>query len=183
MYWYFLRFIVRRCHAKIAERMLNGDKIWTRHPIAVLHDWQPPEDASAFPPEEFPVHHQILEATLSVYGLNPVGHQGERAQYHFGTDNAKAWAQVACVLYEMLEKRLLTPYYVGHLPRATMEPDSIAVVADYLDTFAVLLELPPMQAILMHRSFTSLLQPRHPTTYTTPHVNGAFLLSCRARAI
>lgn len=161
-YWHFLRFIVRRCHAKIAERMQNGEKIWKKHPIALLEHWDPPTDAK-FPDQEFPLNHQILESTLSLYGINAPSAHSERKTFHFGKDNAKAWAQTACVVYGTLEKRLFTPHFEGNqlkdMPRASMDLDSIKVVADYLDTFLVLLDLPSMKSIFSHPSFTSLLEP------------------------
>jgi hypothetical protein len=160
--------------------MLNGDKIWKNHPMAMLHYWQPGRDVD-FPHEEFPVHHQILEATLSLYGLHATQQSGVGARYHFFKGNAKTWAQVACALYGMLEKRLFTPYFDGKalksMPRASMDPESIAIVADYLDTFSMLLDLPPLQAVFMHKSFTTLLVPHSPIVnyVNSPriHVNGA----------
>ena len=141
--------------------MANGEKIWKTHPMTTLDGWQP--GGAQFEREEFTVHHQILEATLSLYGLNPTAQHGDRKTYYFASDNAKAWAQVAVALYGVLDKRLFTPYFEGNqlksMPRATMDADSIAVVADYLDTFSVLLDLPPIKAILTDKTFTALLQP------------------------
>ena len=142
--------------------MSNGKKIWKIHPMAVLRDWKP--GSAEFPREEFIIHHQILETTLSLYGLAATSERpGDRKMYYFASDNAKAWAQVACSLYDKLEKRLFTPYFEGNqlksMPRATMDVDSITIIADYLDTFSVLLDLPPIKSILTHKSFTSLLKP------------------------
>ncbi|GJE96958.1 hypothetical protein PsYK624_131680 [Phanerochaete sordida] len=160
-YWHFLRFIVRRCHSKIAERMQNGERIWKRHPMAVLSDWHP--NGAHFEREEFSIHHQILEATISLYGLTPASEQGDRKTFYVDSDNVGQWAQITCALYGMLEKRLFTPYFEGTeikvMPRGTMDVDSIHVVADYLDTFSVLLDLPPIQAILTHKSYTEMLEP------------------------
>lgn len=160
-YWHFLRFIVRRCHCKIAERMLNGEKIWKKHPMAVLRDWDPGN--ADFPRQEFTIRHQILEAVLSLYGISGTREHGDGAIFHFATHNAKAWAQTACALYGTLEKKLFTPSFQGgslkDKPRATMDLESIIVVADYLDTLLVLLDLPPLKAILTHRSYASLLEP------------------------
>ena len=153
--------------------MSNGKKIWKTHPMTVLRDWQP--GSAEFSREEFTVHHQILETTLSLYGLAATSERlGDRKTYYFASDNAKSWAQVACSLYDMLEKRLFTPYFEGNqlksMPRATMDVDSITVIADYLDTFSVLLDLPPIKSILTHKSFTSLLKPAGiPGASATPH--------------
>ena len=129
--------------------------------MAVLGDWHP--NGAHFEREEFTIHHQILEATISLYGLTPASEQGDRKTFYVDSDNVGQWAQITCALYGMLEKRLFTPYFEGteikFMPRATMDVDSIHVVADYLDTFSVLLDLPPIQAILTHKSYTSMLEP------------------------
>lgn len=158
---------------KIAERMANGAKIWTTHPMQVLHDWAPgPGDV--FPRSEFTMQHQILQATLSLYGVNPSTQHGERSRYHFAADNARAWAQTACAMYAMLEKRLFTPFFEAEgrtprpMPRASMDVESITVVADYLDTFAVLLDLPPLRAIFTHPSFSARLAPRGASASAPP---------------
>ncbi|KIP01695.1 hypothetical protein PHLGIDRAFT_131155, partial [Phlebiopsis gigantea 11061_1 CR5-6] len=161
-YWHFLRFIVRRCHTKIAERMHNGERIWKRHPIALLEGWEPPH-RTLFATQEFAFHHQVLESTLSVYGITKTRDEGDRQIYTFEKHNARGWAKTACAVYGVLHKRLFTPSLEGNklieMPRASMDLESVEVVADYLDALAVLLDLPPMKAILFHPSFTSLLEP------------------------
>lgn len=164
-YWYFLRFIIRRCFLKIAERMSNGDKIWLMHPMKLLSKWEPPAEKEPFKRKEFKVNHQILQATLAVYNIFPISEAPDGyAIYYFAKDNAKAWAQAACALYGVLEEKLMTPYFDGtmppkQVPRATMDAESVAVVADYLDTFSVILDLHPMKEILTHPSYTSQLRP------------------------
>lgn len=185
-YWAFLRFIVRRCHLKIAERMLNGEKIWKVHPMVVLHSWYP--GGQKFERQEFPVRHQILQSMLSLYGIRPLhdGKQGgpgeernsHQQYYYFANDNARDWAQVAYALYSVLEKRLFTPYFDGtippkNMPRASMDVESITTVADYLDTFSVMLDLPPMKAILSHELFVSKLElTDHGYVPTATDING-----------
>lgn len=180
-YWLFLRFIVRRCYMKIAERMQNGVRIWRTHPMTILRDWTPPDDANAFPREEFSMRNQVLEASLSLNGITPIAQApGERSTYYFDASNARAWAQTACSLYSVLEKRLFTPYVDGtgpvrEMPRASMDSESVTIVADYLDTLAVILDLPPLKAIFFHASFISLLDPRsasHPTSETNVNFRG-----------
>ena len=164
-YWYFLRFIVRRCYLKIAERISNGDKIWRVHPMKLLRKWDPPSGRGAFKRTEFQLKHQILQATLAVYDIHPIAETVDgHAIYYFARDNAKAWARVACALFKVLEDKLMTPYFDGNapprlVPRASMDADSVAVVAAYLDTFSVILDSHPLQEILSHPSYTSKLQP------------------------
>ncbi|PSR77483.1 hypothetical protein PHLCEN_2v7914, partial [Hermanssonia centrifuga] len=162
-YWAFLRFVVRRCFLKIAERISNGNKIWRIHPVSVLRSWQPGD--AVFKRTEFVLQHPILQATLEVYDVKPVSQTADgRATYYFATDNAKAWAKVACALFGVLEEKLMTLYFDGHtppkqVPRATMDAESIIIVSDYLDMFSVILDLAPVKEILKHTSYTSRLEP------------------------
>lgn len=163
-YWYFLRFIIRRCYLKIADRISNGDKIWRVHPMKLLHKWEPPTGKGVFKRTEFKLQHQILQATLAVYDIYPIAEVNGAAVYYFAKDNAKAWAKTACALFSVLEEKLMTPYFDGtmppkNVPRASMDAESIAIVADYLDTFSVILDLHPMKEILSHPSYTRKLQP------------------------
>ncbi|KAF7795760.1 hypothetical protein EIP86_006927 [Pleurotus ostreatoroseus] len=164
-YWYFLRFIIRRCYLKIADRISNGDKIWRKHPMALLRKWEPPSSKSGFKRTEFKLKHQLLQATLAVYDIYPISEDADgHVMYYFAKDNAKAWAQTACALFGVLQEKLMTPYFDGHsplkqVPRATIDAESVVTVADYLDTFAMILDLEPMKEILKHPSYTSKLQP------------------------
>ena len=139
------------------------------HPMTALQTWHPGNHS--FDRQEFSVRHHILQSMLSLYGVRPLhdgkqsGHGDDRStqQYYFASDNARDWALVACALYGVLEKRLLTPFFDGtippkNMPRASMDIDSISTAAEYLDTFAVLLDLPPMKAILSDEHFTAKLE-------------------------
>lgn len=164
-YWYFLRFIVRRCYLKISDRISKGEKIWRTHPMALLRKWEPPSHKSGFKRIEVKLKHQLLQSTLAVYDIFPVSEDSDgHATYYFAKDNAKAWAQTACALYGVLEEKLMTPYFDGQsklrqVPRATIDAESVVTVADYLDTFAMILDLQPMKEIVKHPSYTCKLQP------------------------
>ncbi len=181
-YWAFLRFVVRRCFLKIAERISNGNKIWRIHPVSVLRSWQPGD--AFFKRTEFVLQHPILQATLEVYDVKPVSQTADgRATYYFATDNAKAWAKVACALFGVLEEKLMTLYFDGHtppkqVPRATMDAESIIIVSDYLDMFSVILDLAPVKEILKHTSYTSRLEPLEEPALASKYSSDAKTCMC-----
>ncbi|TFK81515.1 hypothetical protein K466DRAFT_667065 [Polyporus arcularius HHB13444] len=92
----FALFISRRCYRTLRARVLQGTRIWSRHPLELIHDWytaEPRELAAA----QFALN-PSLRPLLAVHDIHPdapsESKEGTPLAYTISTDSAEKWVRM-----------------------------------------------------------------------------------------
>ena len=103
----FTMFISRRCSYKLRARIKQGARLWTKHPLELIHAWyhsrQPSDRQGTLHPQLVPKRFALpstLQQFLAEFGLHPDKRQSSSSSaaskltYTVSKDTAKLWTSI-----------------------------------------------------------------------------------------